>query len=296
MKIRKRDRSANLEDRRGQRMPLGKTAMVGGPIGIIIAVVLLLMNGGLGGGGGGGTGFDPSDILSGLPGLQPAVPGSTPFADGPDPDAELVDFVSFVLDDVQALWQDQFSVSGQAYEPATLVLFTDATQSGCGPASSATGPFYCTLDKKVYLDLGFFEELDERFGAPGDFAQAYVIAHEIAHHVQNETGVSSEVQRRSQENPEERNELSIRLELQADCLAGVWGSTVYEAGLLESGDLEEGLAAAASVGDDRIQQSTTGRIDPESWTHGSAEQRVEWFRKGFDSGSAATCDTFSGDY
>jgi predicted metalloprotease len=175
------------------------------------------------------------------------------------------------------------------------VLFTGSTNSGCGPATSAVGPFYCPLDRTAYLDLDFFRDLHVRFGAPGDFARAYVIGHELAHHVQNLTGVSDEVRTRSAEEPAVANELSIRLELQADCLAGVWGHSTYERDILESGDLEEGLAAAAAIGDDRIQAQATGRIDPDTWTHGSSEQRVHWFRRGFDSGEAARCDTFSGD-
>ena len=181
------------------------------------------------------------------------------------------------------------------YEPTKLVLFTEATTSGCGAASSATGPFYCPADRKVYLDLGFFRELRSRFGAPGDFAQAYVIAHEFGHHVQNVLGISDDVHRGQQENADEANELSIRLELQADCLAGVWAYSAYRERLLESGDLEEGLAAAAAVGDDRIQRQATGRIDRESWTHGSSQQRVTWFREGYETGDVNACDTFERD-
>lgn len=262
--------------------------------GLLIALVLgfLGSQGGLTGGGSGSSGFDITDVFQQLPAAPPATSG-TP---GADPDAETVEFVSFVLDDLQAMWTDYFSTGGEPYREADLVLFTDSVSSDCGNATSAVGPFYCPADEMVYIDLGFFDELDQRFGAPGDFAQAYVIAHEVGHHVQNVTGISSEVRRLQQENPDDANDLSIRLELQADCLAGVWAYTVYQEDLLESGDLEEGLAAAAAVGDDRIQQEATGRIDRESWTHGSSEQRTRWFRTGFETGNPEECDTFAGDY
>ena len=175
-----------------------------------------------------------------------------------------------------------------------MVIFTDATQSGCGTATSAIGPHYCPRDQLVYLDFEFFQQLENRFGAPGDFAQAYVVAHEIGHHVQNISGIMDEVRRLQQANPNEANELSVRLELQADCLAGVWANSTYTRGNLSTGDLEEGMRAAASVGDDRIQQQATGTINPESWTHGSSEQRTKWFRRGFDVGDASRCDSFSG--
>ena len=260
----------------------------GGGLGLLALVAYLLISG-LGGGGG----------LSIGPGVAPfpATPEPTGRALSPneDSDRRLKEFVTFVVTDVQNTWETLFEQSGQAYQRTTLVLFTQATQSGCGAASSATGPFYCPLDAKVYLDLAFFRELETRFGAPGDFAQAYVIAHEFGHHVQNLLGINDEVRRGQQENPDEANELSVRLELQADCFAGVWGHSAYEQRLLEEGDLEEGIAAASAVGDDRIQESTRGRIDPESFTHGSAEQRVTWFLKGFDGGDPNDCDTFAGD-
>ena len=270
----------------GMGLPIGGLAGLGIP-GIVIALVLIFVVPALTGGGGGGFGLDTS-----LPGVQ--APPAQGLPAGADPEADLVDFVSAVLDDVQALWSEEFAASGDAYTNAQLVLFTNSVQSGCGAASSATGPFYCPLDSTVYLDLDFFRELSNQFGAPGDFAQAYVIAHEIAHHVQNITGIGDEVRRVSSEKPDEANELSIRLELQADCLAGVWGYSTYERGILESGDLEEGLAAAEAIGDDRIQKQTTGSVNPDTWTHGSSEQRVKWFRRGFDSGDAGKCDTFAG--
>ena len=269
-----------VEDRRGA----SPVALGGGAGGIGLVVLLLFY---LLGGGSGGAGAGPLDPLPGMPAAQ----GQT----GPDPDAELKDFVSFVVQDVQSSWTTTFGNADKPYEPTKLVLFDGATQTGCGVGSSQTGPFYCPLDRKVYLDLGFFRDLRSRFGAPGDFAQAYVIAHEFGHHVQNVLGVSEDVRRKQQANASEANDLSIRLELQADCLAGVWAHSAYEEELLESGDLEEGLGAAAAVGDDRIQEASTGRVDRESWTHGSSEQRTKWFKKGFDGGDPSGCETFSGD-
>jgi len=254
-----------------------------GVIGIVLALVFTVFTGG-------GGGFDVGGVPQ-LPGAQ-AAPGQ---AEELDTQADLRDFTVFVADDVQATWNEIFESAGRGYTPGGLVLFSGGTVSGCGPASSATGPFYCPADQKVYIDLSFYRELQNRFGAPGDFAQAYVIAHEVGHHVQAVLGTNGQVQQLSRENPDAANELSVRLELQADCYAGVWASSADARGLLEQGDIEEGLGAAAAVGDDRIQQQTQGRINPESWTHGSSEQRVEWFRRGFESGDPNSCDTFSGD-
>jgi predicted metalloprotease len=206
----------------------------------------------------------------------------------------MVQFVSFVLDDVQQTWTSAFSGAGSSYRPANLVLFRDGTQSGCGVGQSAMGPFYCPIDEKVYIDLGFFNELDRRFGAPGDFAQAYVLAHELGHHVQHILGIDERVRQIQRQNPQFANEVSVRLELQADCYAGVWAHSAAERGKLETGDIEEGLAAASAVGDDRIQQRTTGTVNVDSFTHGSAQQRAEWFRRGFESGRSSACDTFAG--
>jgi uncharacterized protein len=261
---------------------------IGGGIGLpalLVIAVVVLLNGGL---GGSGTSIDsPLDDLQG-----PDQPAQAPLE---DPQIRLVRFVNFVFDDVQGFWADTFAESGRDYRPAQLVLFTSATSSACGGATADVGPHYCPIDEKIYLDLDFFRELRTRFAAPGDFAQAYVLAHEIGHHVQNLTGISNEVQRAQQSNLDEANELSVRLELQADCLAGVWAFTTYERRLLESGDLAEGLNAAAAVGDDRIQRQATGRVDRESWTHGSSEQRMRWFRTGFADGDPNACDTFSVD-
>ncbi|MGH2611248.1 MAG: KPN_02809 family neutral zinc metallopeptidase, partial [Tepidiformaceae bacterium] len=212
-----------------------------------------------------------------------------------DPDRDLVEFLGFVTTDVNDTWEQYFAGSNQEYPRAPLVLFEGQTNTACGVGSEGTGPFYCPADQQAYLDVGFFEELHERFGAPGDFAAAYVIAHEIGHHIQTITGISQRVQQASSQDPGEANELSVRQELQADCFAGVWGYTTRERGLLEEGDLEEALTAAAAIGDDRIQQQSGQRVNPHTWTHGSSEQRVEWFRRGFESGDPNQCDTFSVD-
>ncbi len=272
-------RSRNVIDRRGARMalPIGGGLGAGG---LILVLILAFC-----GGGGGGLG----DVLGQL-GEAPLQPQAAP-ANAPAPDDEAAQFMGFILDDVQATWREIFAQSELRYQDTQLVLFSGQTQSGCGYAASQFGPHYCPADSNVYIDLDFFNDLRSRFGAPGDFAQAYVLAHEVGHHVQNVTGISDEVRRLQQENPNERNDLSVALELQADCFAGVWGFTAAERGLLEPGDLEEGLAAAAAVGDDRIQQQSGGRVNPESWTHGSSAQRVEWFRRGFETGDPAQCDT-----
>ena len=201
-------------------------------------------------------------------------------------------FLSAVLDSNQAFWERTLPTMGARYERAKLVLFRDATQTACGLGESASGPFYCPGDGKVYVDLSFLEELKTRFGAPGDFAQAYVLAHEIGHHVQNVLGISDQVRRAQSQDRAQANALSVRLELQADCYAGVWGHLAAQQGRLDEGDLEEGLGAAAAVGDDRIQRQATGRVNPESWTHGSSEQRMQWFKRGFQGGRADACDTF----
>jgi predicted metalloprotease len=230
-----------------------------------------------------------------------------PFGDagtvGANPDEAQVDpqdptgqFVDAVMDDVQTTWIDLFERSGQTYEPTAVVLFSGTTQSACGVASQRTGPFYCPADNMVYLDASFFKELERQFGASGDFAEAYVIAHEVGHHVQTLLGINAEVQKQSREDRSVANELSVRLELQADCFAGVWGRAAQAAGILEPGDVEEGLNAASAIGDDRIQEATTGRVDPESFTHGTAEQRAHWLGTGIQIGNPDTCDTFGVAY
>ena len=251
-----------------------------GTIVLILIVGFLLFSGVLGGGGG----------LGALTGLSGGGTGETSATLVPQSDVD--QFVAYVVQDVQAYWTESFAASGREYPVTKLALFEGQTSSACGPASAATGPFYCPADQKVYLDLGFFDELQRRFGAEGgDFAIAYVIAHEFGHHVQTVTGVSNAVHDQSQQDPSRANDLSVRQELQADCLAGAWAHSA--AADVEPGDIQEALSAAAAVGDDRIQQATQGRIDPESWTHGSAEQRVEWFTKGHQSGDPGNvCNTF----
>jgi uncharacterized protein len=299
MKWRPGRRSADIEDRRGAGggfgggglpIPIGRLG--GGGIGTIIVLVLVYFLFVKGGGGDGG--FNVPDPTSAFPQVPQTGTGSGSVPGSPDENRQ-VDFVSFVLDDAQGFWRGEFEAAGMPYEGAKLVLFRDQVSSGCGLASSATGPFYCPLDRKVYIDLGFFDELNRRFQAPGDFAQAYVLAHEIGHHLQQQLGIEESVRGQSQANPGDANELSVRLELQADCLSGVWARSTYDRGILEGGDLEEGLGAASAVGDDRIQSQAKGRIDPESFTHGTSEQRARWLQTGFDSGKLDSCDTFSGD-
>jgi len=265
--------SGNIQDRRGMGMALP----VGGGIG---GLVLLLLFSAL-------TGQNPVDIIT----SQSDETVGTSGVPADDPQAE---FISVVLKDTEEVWSEIFSERGSDYPEPTLVLFTQATQSACGLGQSAMGPFYCPNDQQVYLDLSFFEELETRFGAPGDFAQAYVVAHEVGHHVQTVTGTSSRVQAARERGSErEANAMSVRMELQADCYAGVWGHYAAQRGLLEPGDAEEGLRAAAAIGDDRIQRQTQGRVVPESFTHGSSEDRTRWLRRGLDSGRMDACDTFT---
>jgi predicted metalloprotease len=241
--------------------------------------------------GGGGGGFNIEDVFGQLSAQQ--APAGEDLSNAPDPDAELVDFMNFLDFDIQETWTSVFASAGQTYNPATFVLFTGSTPSACGGATAAVGPHYCSLDRNVYLDLEFFSTLHQRFGAAGDFAQAYVVAHEYAHHVQNELGIMSQVQDLQRTaSAEDRNALSVRQELQADCLAGVWAHSA--AADLEPGDIQEALTAAAAVGDDRIQQTTQGYVNPHTFTHGTSEQRTKWFTRGFDSGDPKQCDTFSG--
>jgi len=264
-------RSSNLEDRRGRGF--------GGPVGIgggILTLILALI-------------FGPDVLSTGGGGESAGDVGLSP-ADSAR-EEPMVQFVSFVLDDAQQTWTATFQQNGQTYRPATMVLFRDGTQSACGVGQAAMGPFYCPLDEKVYLDLSFFSELDRRFGAPGDFAQAYVIAHELGHHVQHLLGTDTRVRELQQQNPGAANQLSVRLELQADCYAGVWGHSAAQRGKLETGDVEEGLGAASAIGDDRIQRQTTGHVNVDSFTHGSAQQRMEWFNRGLQSGNPSACNT-----
>lgn len=276
-----RKTSANVEDRRRGG---GGLARRGAPIGCGGLIVILLLSWLFG--------QDPQQMVEVIQDAQGGggmpAPGGSPT--GP-PSDELGQFASVVLADTETTWNE---VLGEGYREPTLVLFSGQVRSACGFNSAAVGPFYCPADSKVYLDLSFFDQLERRFGAPGDFAQAYVIAHEVGHHIQNQTGISEQVQRaRRQMSREQGNQLSVKLELQADCLAGVWGYYANrDRNLIEPGDFEEGLRAAAAIGDDSIQRQSTGHVRPESWTHGSAEQRQRWLYKGLESGDPNLCDTF----
>jgi predicted metalloprotease len=276
----------------GGGLPIpGGLGRIGGGAGLIVVIVIVAIN--VLGGGSGGTGFD-------LPGLGGATaPGANdprPLPPGEDPQAELKDFSAYVFDDAQDVWEGTFDRSGDAYDTAKLVLYSGAVRTdGCGSATSAVGPFYCPADERVYLDLSFYEEMRRQLGASGDFAWAYVIAHEMGHHVQRMTGTSTEVERLSRSDPADANELSVRQELQADCYAGVWAATVYAEGALEPGDLDEAFNAAEAVGDDRLQRQATGSVDPDSFTHGTSEQRRSWFERGYRSGDPGDCDTFSAE-
>jgi len=235
------------------------------------------------------------DFFSLVGGGQAISPGTTTTQVDPARDAReepLVEFVSFVLDDNQKTWANILQAQGIPYQHAKLVLFRDYTQSGCGAAESATGPFYCPADQKVYIDLGFYDELQRRFGAPGQFAQAYVLSHEIGHHIQNLLGTERKVRSLRQTNPGASNALSVRMELQADCFAGIWAKTTQQRSLLEAGDVESAMGAAAAVGDDRLQKMATGHVSPETFTHGSSEQRMQWFQRGMTGGTIDSCDTF----
>jgi len=230
---------------------------------------------------------------SGGAGMQsPAGQTSTAPVEQTPEEKQTVEFISDVLDDVQSTWTGVFQKEGMTYQETTLVLFRDVTGTACGTGQAASGPFYCPGDGKVYLDLGFFDELDRRFEAPGDFAQAYVVAHEIGHHVQNLVGTSDRVQEAMQRDRRNANDYSVRLELQADCYAGIWANSAAQRDVLEAGDVEEGLGAAAAVGDDRIQEMSGRAANPDSFTHGSAQQRMEWFNRGLRSGRIQDCETF----
>jgi predicted metalloprotease len=279
-------RSDNVEDRRG----MGAPAMVGGGIGVvgvILAVVVALMGG------------DPMIVLEQMGGSGALGPGpvvvSQPRPPSPQQD-RLADFVSVVLADTEDTWSQEFRQQGGRYTPPKLVIFDGTVSSACGLAQAAMGPFYCPNDQKVYVDLAFYRQLRQQLGAPGDFAQAYVIAHEVGHHVQHLLGIDQQVQRAQRRLPQrEANQLSVRLELQADCLAGVWARhSDSQRATLEPGDIEEALNAASRIGDDTLQRQSSGRVRPDSFTHGSSAQRQRWFARGLQSGSMDACDTFQG--
>jgi uncharacterized protein len=283
-----RRQSANVEDRRGRgglgrgaRIPVGRAGSGIGIAGLIVIGIMMLV-----------FGINPIQLLEGEPVVSTEQRGpSGQAAEGSD---ELRDFIAVVLAETEDVWHRIFAENGGRYREPTLVLFSGQVRSACGFASAAVGPFYCPSDERLYIDLRFYEELRRRFRAPGDFAQAYVIAHEVGHHVQNLLGTLPEVQRRMQAVPEgEANQLSVRLELQADCLAGVWAHHTERRGLLEEGDIDEALNAAAQIGDDMMQRRTQGYVVPEAFNHGSSEQRRRWLERGMQTGSLETCDTFS---
>jgi uncharacterized protein len=281
MDLDREQESRNIEDRRGRRVSRG---VAGGGIGTIIIILLALF-----------FGFDPSLLLQGNVQEVNVPQAPSPQSQQPSVNDEMRQFVARVLGSTERTWDQIFQAAGQTYQKPTLVLFSDAVESACGFAQAAAGPFYCGADQKLYIDLSFYRELRQRFQAPGDFAQAYVIAHEVGHHVQNLLGIMRKVQSlQSRSGEREANALSVRLELQADCLAGIWANHAHrERGILEQGDIEEGLNAAAQIGDDRMQKRAQGYVVPEGFTHGSAQQRVQWFRRGISSGDLKQCDTFS---
>jgi uncharacterized protein len=281
--------SDNLDDREGAAPPgggLGAGLKLGG-VGVIGVVVISLL-----------LGLNPLDVLvslqGGAPSSAPTQGAPPPSPSGPVARDETKEFVVRILGDTEDTWRTLFGQMGGEYHPPRLVLFHGRVESACGLASSAAGPFYCSADSRVYLDRSFFEDLAQRFAAPGEFARAYVIAHEIGHHVQNQLGITEKMaQRRARAGERENNALSVLIELQADCFAGVWGHFAQQRKLLEPGDVESGLEAAAAIGDDRLQRQSRGQVSPESFTHGSSAQRVRWFRAGLDSGDVRQCNTFT---
>ena len=305
MKWRGRQQSSNIEDRRGQRtggfgglggspfgrgggfrIPTGRGSRggMGSLLGIVVVLGIIWF----------ATGTNPIDILTGG-----SSTGSSASSSGQLPtsgeQAELREFVGVVVKETEDLWTEVFQASGEDYPEPNVVLFTDAVNTACGAADSSTGPFYCPGDQKVYIDLSFYDQLREQFGAPGDFAQAYVLAHEVGHHIQNITGVLPEFnQRRASMSQEEANAYSVRVELQADCFAGVWASYAGQEDLLENGDIEEALNAANQIGDDTLQERMQGFAVPKTFNHGTSEQRKTWFERGYRSGNPGECDTFSG--
>lgn len=282
MRWQKGRRSQNIEDRRGRSG--SRRTIAGGGIGLVAVVVVALL-----------FGVDPSALLQVGGELTggPAQQANAPTSQTQDKQKE---FVSVVLADTEDTWKPVFKQLGREYREPKLVLFSGSTDSACGYASAAMGPFYCPGDQKLYIDLNFYSELQNKFGAPGDFAQAYVVAHEVGHHVQTLLGISDQVQRaKSGVSQTQANDIQVRMELQADCLSGVWANHAHRSRqLLEQGDIEEGLRAAAAIGDDTLQRKSRGYVVPESFTHGSAKQRQTWFFRGLESGDINQCDTFSG--
>ncbi len=286
----KRVSNPDVIDARG-----GRSGGFGGPrvavpgglgiVGVVIFLAIQVL------GGGSGAAFDVPSAFDG--GAQ--APESAPIPESQDPERNLKDFSTYVFTDAQRSWQQVFEQADRPYRRAQMVLFRDGVQTGCGSASSAVGPFYCPTDRRVYLDLSFERELSGRLQAGGDFAWAYVIAHEMGHHVQQETGTNREVTQQQRDHPDEANALSVRTELQADCYAGVWAHGVFEEGQLDPGDIDEALSAAAAVGDDRLQRQATGTVRPDSFTHGTSAQRARWFGEGYRAGEPGRCDTFAAE-
>jgi uncharacterized protein len=269
----------------GGRLPLPGGLKLGGGAGVVGLVVFLLITLI---GGGGNSGFAVNDQFD-----DPVqAPGQREIPAAQDPEKDLKDFSAYVFNSTQRTWEDSFRQQGEPYDRAKLVLYRGGVSTGCGSASSAVGPFYCPADRRVYLDLSFYRDMAEQLGARGDFAWAYVIAHEMGHHVQQQLGTSDEVRRLEGEQPSKRNELSVRQELQADCYAGVWSNAVYRQGDLEPGDVGEAVNASEAVGDDRLQRRASGSVDPDSFTHGTSEQRARWFQIGQKNGEPGDCDTF----
>ncbi|PNY82076.1 KPN_02809 family neutral zinc metallopeptidase [Deinococcus koreensis] len=279
-----------VEDRRGAGGLPGGGIAVGGIGGLIIALIAMFF------------GIDPSVILGGgggaVPGQSAPSQSSVPQSDRPPASDESYQFVDKILGSTNQVWGSVFQQAGRTYTPATLVLYSQGTQSGCGAASSAVGPFYCPLDNKVYIDTSFFATMQQRLGGGGDFAYSYVIAHEVGHHVQNELGIADQVERkqRAARSEAEANSYGVRMELQADCFAGVWGNSVQTQASLTQADVQEAVNTAQAIGDDNLQRQSRGRVVPDSFTHGSSEQRVNWFMRGFKSGNPNQCDTFGVPY
>jgi uncharacterized protein len=284
MKYEKGTRNDDVVDIRGRKSAAPKVA--GGSIALVIVGVIVSRL----------LGVDVTGLLGGGGGSTPASergkgPGSAAPLEGNDPDAELIDFINFVMKDIQNTFDAMYKAEGREYKRAKLYIFSDAVDTACGHANKNIGPFYCPGDSNAYIDLSFYRDLKKRFGAPGDFAQVYVLAHEIGHHLQNLTRISGKEPKGLP--GESKNQYSVRIELQADCFAGIWAKSVQGKKLLEAGDLDEALTAATAIGDDRLQQQAGGEVSPESFTHGTSEQRVRWFRRGFESGAFGACDTFA---
>ena len=270
---------------------MGRGVTIPGGVGLTGVIVFLLIQ--VLSGGGSSDSFGVDNPFGQAPQAPAADGQGIPAAE--DPERDLKQFSAYIFSSTLNTWTKLFEDQGEPFERAKVVLYRDAVATGCGNASSAVGPFYCPADQRVYLDLSFYHDMANELGAPGDFAWAYVIAHEVGHHVQQQLGTSDEVSRMQRDNPSDAHALSVRLELQADCYAGVWAHSVFGAGKLDKGDVSEATRASAAVGDDRLQRRATGRVDPDSFTHGSSEQRTSWFNRGRESGEPAACDTFSPD-